>query len=318
MMNVVKTVCLVALALTSINAYSQFKMPTQADASEFQRRKIAVLLKNPNQETLKDLKNDPTGQKLYHEWIGRSNDILKRSFEKFWTLNKEVSFVTADQFNSIREGKDATNFALFQIEYGTKNMRTPSGTRKRPGYLLQVFLADQKNPVFEIMTPSDQLAENDYKFVIHTMTQYLEAAAQGKKSDDLWDVDRNLATLEKKPLLIAEEQVAITAEKAQSEYAHSVKFTTMDKLEDQISEGQDILFCTVIFHMQKSIWMNATVDASNMEIVSLVPAESLDISLGVFTSESTGTLVPIYRSDLKLDKKYFKYTTNKLAMKVNH
>lgn len=308
-----------SLAFTFICSFSfaQFIMPKQDKAIELQKRKIMVELISPNESVLKEVKKDTEAQKKYKEWIEQTNTTIQESFEKFWTVNDDISFAQTSDIESIMSDKNA-QYAVFRMNYGTKNMRTPSGMRKRQGYLLSLYLADQKKPVFEIMTPSMFLSSNDYKFVLLTMNQYLKAASEGKSSNDLWSTDENLATIKNKPLLITKEQTELSKGDIAKHYSSTVRFTDQTDLEEQIAEGRDILFTTTLFHMRKGIWMNATVDASTMSIVGLVPAESLEISLVAMINERDGILLPMYRSDMQLDKKYFKYTASKLAMKANH
>lgn len=321
-MNLLKTVLIVINLLIFSNVNAQFILPKESLADDFMGRKLLVQLREHSEERLHKFRKDPDVAKAYEEYIKTQNEIFKSTITKYCELNAEIQFLSAEQIDEHLSQNDPSDYSILIAEYGIAQMIVGRNVTEIPGFKFYLHLADKKRPVFEVMVPTEDLNDNDHKFLILTINKHMKAAADGLEMKDIWNTEEKLAILAKKTLLISNQQSDLSESEAQGMTDLKIQFVEPAELEQRITDGEDILFSTLFMQMHRKLWVHTIVDASTMEIINMVPAEGFELSLAVplFESGSTRNFVtiPLYRSSLQLTKKFFKYAANEKSVNFNY
>ncbi|MCT4647096.1 MAG: hypothetical protein N4A74_19060 [Carboxylicivirga sp.] len=311
------TIIVVLIAICSISN-AQFFVPKQKDALKLEGRKLIVRLEEPDYKLLRKYKKKPKELERYKNEVALRNDILKKSVEKYWNLQKQIENQVNYDADDKAKADKRKQYAVLYTEFGEETMRTTKTIKKFPCFRVALRLSEDKYPLFSVSLPSSILSELDYKFIFHQFDKYIAAGIKGAKTKSLWDVEKNLNTLSSTKLIMPKSVTELTLDEVKEEYPHDIEMlNNIDDVEAMALSDDHVLYITSVWSEIRTSYMLTVVDSKTMDIVALLGEGrkkfSLYIPLGINLID-----VVSYKSDLGLTRKHFKYLASRKAMEKNN
>lgn len=297
----------------------------------------------PKQEYAKELKNRTLIVELFEEVSAvekATNEDLKKSFKENWNFCL-VEFKYRDEIEKI-DSNQRSQYALLRHEYKNTAIQSVERDEKAwqhpqpktvagvtyhdPGvsyekvkngksytrtigrltsYHLNLYLfRESKNSkIFSVGFVHYFLNELDYLFAIQQMQNHLNSSNNGIPGKDFYNVDQNLAELEKKTLLLEKEHLQFKEEEVPYEYAYKV--VSEDEYKTALlKKDNNYIYSKLIWSDQHPAFAYVAVDAASGKILSL-------ITMGGVNKTGFGEFRPTYElKKIHLKSFHLKWANN--------
>lgn len=272
-----KRILILCLLLFTKHAYSQMGRGKPEDIQELKKRKMILIIEEPNKKEAERLKKkDKTSEvevmkKRYDEF----NQTVKEVFEKYWTMHKEINYMTWADFIKM-EKKEKRNYGI--MYFMSKKARSPipeptGGYYKVYGYtVLNDWMDNEKEAdkhsfinlfqTFNIAKAEDvhnlsELTQYVYTLTLPEIYPHVTSIVYALKSTNIYfnrrmtgegitkainsEIMKNKALLKEKILVIRKDWMddELSIEKIRSIYKYPVEIMDRESLDEILKSGDD-------------------------------------------------------------------------------
>jgi hypothetical protein len=267
------------------------------------------------------------------------------SFKKDWKLHADPVFLPYSEILATIKKAEGPHAVFLHEPFEASSMQNSSDATTTP-YTYGIYLTKKgklkPEPEISFTVMARAETEMEFNFILHNLSKYLQAEADGKTYKDiaLYDKEKNFQTLTQKTLLFDREMldtVKFSREEAQQSYPHKMKFCSVAEIYSaQEKQDPNALFLTYIINQSFNVWTYAIVDAATMDIMAMQTPARVHFGIGrqattEFTAQQKakkyGGIPYSYkqpfmiwqtRAKLQLNSKDFKYLGSKATVNSNY
>ncbi|MDO6758564.1 hypothetical protein Q4566_00010 [Tamlana sp. 2_MG-2023] len=251
------------------------------------------------------------------EYVANMNSSIKEIFTNKWT-DTEVLFLTQPEIDNLRKvHKNGYSF-LYQ-KAGESNERRFGEDNLGESYTYNAFtfsnyqyylniLIDGKNHfVTGVDFGNANLMKADHLFLCQQLSKLIKASAEGKKSNQYFNVKNNIEQLKNSTLVLPRFMFREKdLDKIGNYYDYPFQLVDLQGYQEVIlNEESGNSYVKIIWSRQHHLYVWVVVDATNGSIISIN-------SFGGVHFGSDQTMNEVIKA------KYLKYATSKFAQKVNN
>ncbi|MBN2669324.1 MAG: hypothetical protein JXR60_08845 [Bacteroidales bacterium] len=268
--------------------YGQYM--TKGTIEELQKKKLLVIT-DPDEKSMEKLAKDPEALKVFLADNETEHAYLKEAMLKYWTINKDISFVSRDQAKEkMKENKDAyAVMSLVRVRQEYTHNFTGFSDYYYYTSIVIAFPTINKNKVFGNL-PSGEVSKASYYAGIRFLENYMQTWLDGSIYQ-LGSHDNLMKIKEGKLLLNSAFCDKKTNQDIVNElYPYNAVLVEKEEIDKAILEEQDVfyIFKSPVMGMKENVKLHYFVNAKTGKIYAGKDSgEGLDLNAKVLKLYNT-------------------------------
>ena len=306
-----KIFCYLITVFCALNGFSQFSLPTKAEAADCMNRILLVELKTEDPKHIAKLSKKGNQKEIaeYKNFIKEYNSRVKLYVPKYWTLNKSILFKTAAEITTLIEaGKDKYVVlssawreearpdmnAIYLYSCYTVSLYKSEDAGKRDNEKIDKYNKGQAQVrrgdfLFKVSLRYDDLNEADYRMILNEFNHHIQYASKnGPESSFMGTLHfpeistSSFEQAQKATLIIPKELLAdgLTPEMIKEAYTFPFKICSLQAIDSMILNGEkNVLYFQRVFSEVYRYLTYAIINDETGECLAEVSGESGQITL---------------------------------------
>ncbi|MFO7658861.1 MAG: hypothetical protein R6W78_17510 [Bacteroidales bacterium] len=335
-----KSLLVIMLLSASANLFCQFGLIDKELLNEIQDKDVLVELKSEKESDFPDLSAEALELQL--QFNKAYNNSLKEKLPEWLNLTKGKLLFKApneiEQFNY----DNLQGYVLIHSGWLEKS------NKLQGDFLMYAFnieyIQDKNNrkTVFELAyVPDELITKADIMFFSKVLNNHVTATRNLNAYSEYIDIERNIADLKEKTILLDKEMTNLTFEEAKKAYPNPIKIASTKEIAQEIeNQNEESVFIKLVWNHNDYAMYNAF-DAKDCNIISCIGTGGLKVSVGAKTPKYSGPggysnfyhpekypyrnpyggkiifEVNVFKSKIQIKEAHLKYVLHAKAQKIN-
>lgn len=332
---------LIAGLFIGSNLYAQFGLISTEVLNDVKEKKLLVELKVLSTTNTSDVST--TSKEDLKIFFDTYNKSVQEFLPMNWTLtNGDIEFKSPEEIDKMAN-EDLNNYVLFHSGWLKKTSQA-QGSFLMYSFNIDYFNAKGKRVnIFEVAyIPDDLITGADIVFISKVIKNHIKASETCKKYPEYFDVEKNIALIGKKTLLLDNQFTELSLVEAKDAYEGKIEIVSPERIATEIENGsEDFTFIKLIWSNTKGYAMYDVFDTKDCNILSCIGTGGLKVDFAKKHKNYMGKggesnfwdaeqypyrnpyagediyRVNLYKSELSIKKVHLKTMVGKSAQKIN-